>query len=98
MQEARRKLAVLGGPPELLGQLAAALGPTFEVVEAKPGTTISEATPEVAILTVDPEAFGVSGATGASLWSEGWKPNQYNLTRQTADTAALLLPPLRFGF
>ncbi len=67
MQEARRKLAVLGGPPELLGQLAAALGPTFEIVEAKPGTTISEATPDVAILTVDPEAFGVSGATGASL-------------------------------
>ena len=33
------------------------------------------------------------GATGASLWSEGWKPNQYNLTRETADTAAKTAQP-----
>lgn len=67
MQEARRKLAVLGGPPELLGQLAAALGPTFEVVEAQPGATTSTVSPDVALLTIDPEVLGVSGASGASL-------------------------------
>ena len=68
MQDERRKLTIHGGPPGLSGQLAAALGPAFEIVEGQPctGGGATE-TSESAILTVDQVTSDVSGASRASL-------------------------------